>query len=272
MSEIIQPITIDEFRELLAQLWKSQREDLERIAGYPVNPSRVPKDFWKKQEEERRAVLAVLLAGMALSFYSSDMLALLESDSAASSAMVRRSVQNYSKTRARTVSRLMGRTSVSRANEFGYDDDEELFADYDEGDDLAEFIADRDVSFLDRVYGDDRRESVVENELAAARSISRQSVSDEADRRGVDYWHIWNVSATCDHCDLCLLLDGTDESFWGRFVLSPPIHPHCCCSTSLHFGVSRSAMVQNELMLRRAPSARDVRRGLQSHGYRNVWR
>ena len=257
------PISVDEFRLRMSELWKSQREELERIAGSPVDPSRIPKDFWKEQAEQRRRILAILLYGVSLSFYSYDFIDLEEYDEEASSMRVRQSMQDYARSRARVVSDLMGRTSRNRSSEFGYD---EIDMDDDSFD-----LTEHNEGFLDRIYGDDRLTQVSGTELTAAQSIARQSVADEADRIDAEYHHIWRVSETCDHCDLCLLLDGCDESFWGRFVGPPPIHPNCCCSTILIIGRDAQELIDGGLLVARNPSARDVRSSLNDHGYRNVW-
>ncbi len=92
---------------------------------------------------------------------------------------------------------------------------------------------------VDNVYTENRVKRITVNETVAATTAGSRAVHRAAEDAGIQTFLIWRLG-TCNHCQVCPLLDRTDQSFWGDVTTGPPIHPHCCCYTTVEFGTRTS--------------------------------
>lgn len=170
-------------------------------AGEPVTPA-----FWAKTQEQFEAAIGVILAIMFLeSFHGWDIEE--QGDFAAT---------QFATNRARWLADRFMQTTLKRYVAIR--------------DRLAAATTDSQreeaMDSLRTLFGESRMRRIAKTE--ATRAISAGTVA--ASRRlSARSQLIWRLGFNENHCPLCVNLDGTPQSFWGKFVDGAPAHPHCQC-------------------------------------------
>jgi len=116
------------------------------------------------------------------------------------------------------------------------------------------------------VFTEGRVNRITVNETVAATTAGTRAVQAAARDAQVESFLVWRLG-TCQHCKVCPLLDRTDEAFWGDVTTGPPIHPNCCCYTTVEFG-ERADLVRSGVLRARYPSEGELIAAIRSSGWK----
>lgn len=202
-----------DFAAAFAKLTGKQRRELTKLAGTPPDLNLIPPAQWRKWEDEQREALAVALL---LIYDLTSRQHGVGNDGAYAMGLA------YANDRANRVASLFTAHTIDGLRQ-GRD--------------------------LDYLLGPTRATGVAVNEVTGARSkaiidateaVAEDVITDDGDivprsERAVLIWTLDFVRDTKEHCYVCPMMEGTEESFWRQFFKNgPPIHFGCACGLAVH--------------------------------------
>ncbi len=244
-------MTERQFRVAFGKLQNKHKRWVRDALGSPPDYRNVPAALWQKIQEEEAAMYVLLMNGVGqASLQIAGKGIERKTGGAVTQADVKLALRKEAIARAKwaarqttgTVQRKV-RNIISRA-----DDDVEV-------DDV-----------VDRVFTEGRVKRITANETVAATTAGTRAVHNAAVDAGLQTFLVWRLG-TCNHCRVCPLLDRTDEEFWGDVTTGPPIHPGCCCYTTVEFG-TRAELVRRGVLKARYPSEGELISAIRASGWK----
>lgn len=215
--------TPNEFLLRLKRLYGRERRDLARHLGNPADIRNVPASVWRKIRDDERAAMLLLIAGFGSVMLDQWHESLQESlEAEIPRRHMERRFMVRSRKRSDFVAKSVVRTTKRRLRKILQD--------------VKQSGARRGkADILDEVISESRAETVTRTELSAARGAAAMAAYEASKTLGLDVHAVWSMRP-CRHCRTCPELHRTDETFWGRFVDSPPLHINCCCAIEIVTG------------------------------------
>jgi hypothetical protein len=239
-----------EFRERFSRLQAKHRRLIVDAMGNPPDHRNIPKSLWQQIEKEEAAAYLILMLGVGLQSLQLHSRGIeRKTDGAITQAELRAELQRQSVRRATWAARQTTGT-VKRKVEDVIDR---------RPDATAQQVG-------DTIWTPKRRDRIVGNESVAATTNGATTVVAVAKKRKVEVFHIWRLG-TCKHCEVCPLLDRTDQSYWGDVTSGPPLHVNCCCMTVIEFG-TREELVRAGKLLARFPSQAQLLSAIRRSGWK----
>lgn len=239
-----------EFRERFARLQRKHQRWITDALGNPPDHRNIPDEIWEQIEREEAAAYLLLMTAIgmtSLQFHSRGVER--KTDGAVTSAELRQELQRQSIRRATWAARQTTGTVRRKVRDAILRDDEAT----------AEDIG-------GKIWTPSRATRIIENETVAATTNGATSVVAVAKKKKLQVFHIWKLGS-CKHCEVCPLLDRTDESYWGDVTSGPPLHVNCCCMTVVEFG-TREELVRQGRLLARFPSEAQLKAAIRRSGWK----
>lgn len=244
-------MTEQQFRVAFAKLQNKHKRWIKEALGNPPDHCNIPKDLWKKIQQEEAAIYLLLMSGVGqASAQVAGQGIERKTRGAVTQADVRLALRKEAYARATWASNQTTGTVQRKVRAII----ERLDEDAEAGD------------VVDRVFTEGRVNRIAVNETVAATTAGTRAVQAAAQNAKVESFLVWRLG-TCRHCRVCPLLDRTDEAFWGTVTSGPPIHPNCCCYTTVEFG-DRADLVRSGVMKGRYPSEAELISAIRASGWR----
>lgn len=244
-------MTERQFRIAFSKLQGKHKRWVRDALGSPPDFRNVPKELWQKIQEEEAAIYLLLMSGVGqASLQITGKNIERKTGGAVTQADVKLALRKEAIARAKWAARQTTGTVQRKVRRIITRGDDDL-----EPDDV-----------VDGVYTEGRVNRIAVNETVAATTAGSRAVHRAAEDAGIQTFLIWRLG-TCNHCRVCPLLDRTDQSFWGDVTTGPPIHPHCCCYTTVEFG-TRADLVRRGLLRARNPSEAELLAAIRASGWR----
>lgn len=239
-----------EFQQRFSRLQAKHRRLVLDHMGNPPDHRNVPKEVWQQIEKEEAAAYLVLMTGVGLQsllLYSRGVER--KTDGAVTPIELRQQLQRLSVQRATWAARQTTGTVKRKLA------------------DVIERNPDASAKQVaDRVWTPARQERIIQNESVAATTNGAVAVVKVAKRKKLSVFHIWRLG-DCKHCEVCPMLDRTDESYWGDVTSGPPLHVNCCCMTVVEFG-EREELIQHGKLKAVFPSEAALLSAIRRSGWR----
>lgn len=239
-----------EFQQRFSRLQAKHRRMIVDAMGNPPDHRNIPKSLWEQIEKEEAAAYLILMSGIgmqALLFHGRDVER--KTGGAVTPQEAREQLQRKSIQRARWAARQTTGTVRRKVADL-IERDPDLTADEVGG----------------KVWTPKRRDRIIDNETVAATTNGATAIVEVAKKKKLEVFHIWRLG-TCRHCEVCPLLDRTDESYWGDVTSGPPLHVNCCCMTVVEFG-TRDDLVRSGRLLARFPSQAQLMAAIRRSGWK----
>lgn len=202
------------FTHNLNRLMAKHRRELERIAGWPPDLSRVPAEFWQRVEEDLRKQNEAAL----LLFFL-----LVTARHGADDRTGRQLANGYVSGRARVIASRFAANSRERAHAL-------------QRDVRGMATAITKTAFRDRlksILGPAKAEEIAVTEITAATSAASGSAMATFGRTSAD--DTWFTEEDARVCPICEPLNRVKRQKWeGLFPSGPPAHKRCRCWIRYH--------------------------------------
>jgi len=239
-----------EFQQRFSRLQAKHRRMVVDAMGNPPDHRNIPKSVWEQIEKEEAAAYLILMSGIglqSLQFHSRGVER--KTDGAITQPELREQLQRKNIQRARWAARQTTGTVRRKV------------ADVIERDPDA---TPEDVG--SKIWTPGRRDRIIDNETVAATTNGAIAVVEVAKKKKLEVFHIWKLGS-CKHCEVCPMLDRTDQSYWGDVTSGPPLHVNCCCMTVVEFG-TREELVRAGKLLARFPSEAQLKAAIRRSGWK----
>lgn len=205
------------FAKKLGALFAKHRRELERVAGYPPDPAKIPAEFWEKVEEDNREALAAFLF-------------LVWTESAIQHGMTKRRAEElgaaWRDARAQELSSTLTRNTRDWVSQVGH-------ADGALGPARAATIA-RTETTIARTAGilgvnSDPESSILTDDGRRLETIGSDGGAERSRTgKAVLVWQLEVIRSVQTHCEFCPMMAGAGEEVWGKYVPSGP-SAHILC-------------------------------------------
>lgn len=205
------------FRKLSA----TQRAQLKAVIGDPPDYTKIPESYWKKlQDDAENALLVALIASSVSALWSEldDLEEDLEDDEIESAE---EALEEWAAERAAWAAASYRTTTQDRVKR--------ILGRWEAGEDIDPEELD---DALDWPFGDGRADGIGTTETTAGGVRGTTEVFN----RIPGLVRIWRLG-DANHCETCIDLADTEESYWGQFFPDgpPSPHVHCACWLDLKF-------------------------------------
>lgn len=269
-----------EFRQRFSRLQAKHRRLVMDAMGNPPDHRNVPKYLWEQIEKEEAAAYLILMTGIGLQSLQIHSRGVeRKTNGAVTQVELRQELQRQNIKRARWAARQTTATVRRKLQQIIEKLPEPKPTPRPEpaktpaGKPAAEQRpvqkpkpAVKPEEIVDRIWTPSRRDRIIDNESVAATTNGASTVVEVAKKKKLEVFHIWRLG-TCQHCEVCPLLDRTDESYWGDVTSGPPLHVNCCCMTVVAFG-TREELVQQGKLLARFPSEAELLAAIRRSGWK----
>ncbi len=265
-----------EFQERLSKLQRKHRRLVLDAMGNPPDYRNVPKELWEQIEKEEAAAYMILMLGIgmqSLQFHSRGIER--KTNGAVTQVELRQELQRQSVRRARWAAKQTTATVKRKLVQIieKLPDPEPAPRPQPARTPAAEQRpvakpkpAVKPEEIVDRIWTPARRDRIIDNESVAATTNGSKSVVIVAEKKKLEVFHIWKLGS-CKHCEVCPLLDRTDEGYWGDVTSGPPLHVNCCCMTVVEFG-TREDLVRAGKLAARYPSQAELLAAIRRSGWK----
>lgn len=271
-----------EFRQKLSRLQAKHRRLVLDAMGNPPDHRNVPKELWQQIEKEEAAAYMILMTGIGLQSLQIHSRGVeRKTNGAVTQVELRQQLQKLNVKRAVWAARQTTGTVRRKLQQIIENLPEPKPAPKPEparrpSADQRPVEKPKPVQpprpvvtpeeIVDRIWTPARRDRIIQNESVAATTNGASSVVEVAKKKKLEVFHIWRLG-TCQHCEVCPMLDRTDEGYWGDVTSGPPLHVNCCCMTVVEFG-EREELIHQGKLKARYPSEAELLAAIRRSGWK----